>query len=113
MEGEGLAELKLRLKTAKSAFTRHTNSLKNHLDRWRDTSIDQDLERVIKESLVGCRADCEQIMRIYDLVEISEELTEQLFSLSFKPKVAETDKRMEDIELLTSQMMARCHDARE
>ena len=63
MEGEGLPELKLRLKTAKSAFTRHTNSPKNHLDRWRDTLFDCDLERVIKEALVGCWADCEQIMR--------------------------------------------------
>ena len=55
MAVEGLAELKGRAQTTRSWFTRHTNSLKNHLDRWRYNPLDRDLERVIKESLVGCR----------------------------------------------------------
>ena len=74
MAVEGLAELKRRAQTTRSSFTRHTNSLKNHLDRWQENPLDHDLEKVIKESLVGVRADSEHVLGIYDLIEINEEM---------------------------------------
>ena len=52
-------------------------------------------------------------MRIYDLISVSEEMTEQLFLSSFQPKLVESNQCMEDIEVLTSQMIARCQDARD
>ena len=68
---------------------------------------------MIKESLFGVRDDSEQVLGIYDLIEINEEMTEQLFTSTFKPRMVEIVKKLEDIETLTSQMTARCLDARE
>ena len=108
-----MPELKLKLRTAKSAFTRHTNVLKSHLERWKEIPFDKGLEQTIREALVGCREDWEQIMRIYDQMSVSEDMTEQIFLLTFQPKLLESNQRMEDIEVLTSQMIARCQDARD
>ena len=110
---EGLADKKRRAQTTRSMFTRHINSLRHHLDRWRENPLDCDLEKVIKESLVVVRSDSEQVLNMYDLIEVDEDVAEQLFTSTFKPRMVEIVKNLEEIESLNTQMTARCRDARE
>ena len=105
---EGLADKKRRAQTTRSLFIRHLNSLRHHLDRWRENPLDRDLEKVIKESLVAVRSDSEQVLNVYDLIEVDEEVSEQLFTSTFKSRMVEIVKNLEEIETLTAQITARC-----
>ena len=48
--------------------------------------------RVIKESLVVVRSDSEQVLNVYDSIEVDEEESEQLFTSTFKPRMVEIVK---------------------
>ena len=102
---EGLADKKRQAQTTRSLFTRHLNSLRHHLDRWWENPLDRDLEKVIKESLVAVRSDSEQVLNVYDLIEIDEEMTEQLLTSTFKPRMVEIVKKLEEIKTLTAHAM--------
>ena len=89
-----LSEKKKRAQTARSVFTRHLNSLRGHLDRWRRDPVSRDLEKVIAEALVQVREYCEKILKIYDIIEADYDVSEQVFTITFKPRMADIVKAL-------------------
>ena len=75
--------------------------------------MNRDLEKMVKEALVTVREDIETVLNVYDLIEADDEVSEQLFTMTFKPQMVEIVKNLEEIETLTAQMTARCQETRE
>ena len=75
--------------------------------------MSRDLEKVVVEASVTVREDCEKVWIVYDLIEVDDDVSEQVFTMTFKPPIFEIVKSLKEIETLTAEMKARCREKRD
>ena len=54
--------------------------------------MSRDLEKVVAEALVAVREDCEKVLKVYDLIEAYNNVSEQVFIMTFTPRMVEIVK---------------------
>ena len=108
-----LATKKKKETAIKSVFTRHINTLQQHLDRWRADPVSGHQEKLVTESLSQVREDKERVLEMYECFQADDSVSEQVFSGTFQPKMSEVEASMEEVETRASDMFIRCREARE
>ena len=104
---------KKRATARKSVFTRHLNALQRHLDRWRADPVSAHHEQYVTDSLSQVREDKERALEVYDCIQADDNVSEQVFSDTFQPKMAEVESSMEEVEARVADMFIRCREVRE
>ena len=92
-----LAVKKKRLTARKAVFTRHFKALQRHLDRWREDLVSAHYEKYVTDTLSQVRGDKERALEVYDCIQEDNNVSKQVFSDSFQPKMDEIEEAMEQL----------------
>ena len=91
MAAMNLADRKKLSGVMKAKFTRHRKVVALALQLWGQNLEDQALAHRAKSQMVVLRLDCENTMRVYDAIQGSVGMTEEIFQRDFEPKIQQMD----------------------
>ena len=111
MEGLSLAERKTLSAKMKSKFTRHDKDCALALQLWGRNPEDRDLADRANKLIVLVRGDYENAMQVYDSIEGSQGITDELFQETYAPKILEMEQKIHKLETDLSKATAESRAA--